>query len=35
MQSMPISKTANLLYPYMPQPTNASTASSVVNILSK
>ena len=37
MQSMPISKTANVLYPYMPIPSssNASTASSVINLLGK
>ncbi len=35
MQSMPVSKTANILYPYMPKQTSSDTASSVVNLLSK
>ena len=36
MQSMPISKTANMLYPYMPHPSsNDSTASAVVNLFNK
>ncbi len=32
MQSMPISKMANTLYPYMPIPTSTDTASSVVKM---
>ena len=34
MQSMPVSKTANILYPYMPKQTS-DTTSNVVNLLSK
>ena len=34
MQSMPVSKTANILYPYMPKATS-DTASNVANLLSK
>ncbi len=35
MQSMPISKTANVLYPYMPHPTSTDTTTSVVSLLTK
>ena len=35
MQSMPISKTANVLYPYMPKPTSNDTASSVIDLFGK
>ena len=36
MQSMPISKTANILYPYMPYPSSSTdTASTVVNLFTK
>ena len=36
MQSMPISKTANMLYPYMPHPaSDESTASAVINLFGK
>ena len=34
LQSMPVSKTANVLYPYMPKQTS-DTTSNVVNLLSK
>ena len=34
LQSMPVSKTANIIYPYMPKSSN-STASSVASIISK
>lgn len=35
MQSMPVSKTANILYPYMPKSSSSDTTSNVVNLLSK
>ena len=35
MQSMPISKTANILYPYMPKQSTADSAASVVTLLGK
>ncbi len=36
LQSMPISKTANILYPYMPYPSSSTdTASTVVNLFTK
>ena len=35
MQSMPISKMANTLYPYMPIPTSTDTASTVASIFKK
>ncbi len=34
MQSMPVSKTANILYPYMPKQ-SSDTTSNVVNLLSQ
>ena len=35
LQSMPVSKTANILYPYMPKPTTSDTASNVASLFSK
>ena len=35
LQSMPISKTANVLYPYMPKPASSDTGSTVASLFNK